>query len=163
MARLGGAWQGVARRGEARPGMARSGKGVSDFGPAPHPPPPPNLRSPRPKTTSTPPLSQPRNSGGAPAQKASHMTTTNNTAPWITLLDHLNTPLAPEDRSDLLWESDIDLARRGLSTGEQSIVGTAKALRAINDTAPWVDATWQHRIADALRLVADSIDAGIDW
>lgn len=91
------------------------------------------------------------------------MTTTNNTAPWITLLEHLSTRVAPADRSDLLWESDIDLARRGLSTGEQSIVGTAKALRAINDTAPGVDATWQHRIADALRLVADSIDAGIDW
>lgn len=92
------------------------------------------------------------------------MTTTDRTRPpWLALVEQIDTPVAPEDRSDLLWESDIDLARRGLSTGEQSIVGTAKALRAINDTAPWVDATWQHRIADALRLVADSIDAGIDW
>jgi len=91
------------------------------------------------------------------------MTTTNNTAPWITLLDHLNTPLAPEDRSDLLWESDIDLAGRGLSSGEQSIVAVAQALRAIYFYAEQVDQAWQDRIADALRLVADSIDAGIDW
>lgn len=82
--------------------------------------------------------------------------------PWVALLDHLTTPKVPADRSSLLWESDSVLAGRGLSSGEQSIVAVAQALRAIYFYAEQVDQAWQDRITDAAHAVGDCIGGG-DW
>src|SRR5690606_27024985 len=82
------------------------------------------------------------------------------TTPELDLIDELiaQTPVLGTDAGDVLHMSTAEVQARGASSGEVTIHAAARSLHAIRASAPWVDDTWQRRIAAALRDAAEAIE-----